>query len=61
MPEYQFYTIARDGHIKGPPIDVEAPDDVMAISKAREIQNGRDIEVWQGARVVAYLTPDSKA
>jgi hypothetical protein len=60
MREYRFYSIRKDGHIDEPPINREAPDDLGAIRAAKELVNGRDIEIWQGARLVAYVTPDEK-
>jgi hypothetical protein len=58
MPEYRFYTIRSDGHIAGPPTDLHAPDDREAVNKAHQLLDGRDIEIWQGPRVVAYVVPD---
>jgi hypothetical protein len=60
MPEYRFYAIRRDGHIAGPPINRDAPDDAAAVAEARQIQRGHDIEIWQGPRVVAYVVLDKK-
>jgi hypothetical protein len=60
MPEYRFYKIRKDGHIDGPPVDLDLPDDGSAIQEARKLQNGRDIEVWQGPRVVGYVVPDKR-
>jgi hypothetical protein len=61
MPEYRFYSIRKDGHIDGRPVDLDLPDDGSAIKEARRLQNGQDIEVWQGPRVVGYVVPDKKA
>lgn len=60
MAEYKFYSIKKDGHIDGPPVEAEYPRDAEALVKAKELVNGNDIEVWQGKRVVAYLTPEEK-
>jgi len=60
MSEYRFYSIRRSGHVAGPPITYEAPRDVDAVKEAQRLLNGHDIEIWQGARVVAYLVPDQK-
>jgi len=32
--------------------------DGEALKEARRFVNGHDIEVWEGSRLVAYLTPD---
>ena len=60
MSHYRFYAIKRDGHIDGLPTEHELPDDVAALTEAKRRINGHDIEVWQGERMVAYLTPDEK-
>ena len=60
MPEYRFYRIRTDGHVAGPPIERDCPDDGVALEEARQLVNGQDIEVWQSTRIVAYLTPDDK-
>jgi hypothetical protein len=58
MPEYRLYKIAMSGHIKEPPTSHELPDDRAAVAHAKQILDDYDIEIWQGARVVAYLTPN---
>ena len=58
MPEYRFYTIGKDGHIAAPAIVYEAPKDADALKEAKRLLDGHDIEIWLGARVVAYLVPD---
>lgn len=60
MSEYRFYAIKRDGHVEGPPAERDCRDDRAALKEAREMINGRDIEVWESSRIVAYLTPDDK-
>jgi hypothetical protein len=30
------------------------------LKEARQLVNGHDIEVWQGSRILAYLTPGDK-
>ncbi|MDB6147596.1 MAG: hypothetical protein JWO45_1260 [Spartobacteria bacterium] len=62
MPEYRFFLVAQNGHIHEPPIGVEASGDAQALKLAREKLRAKgieacDIEVWQGTRLVAYLTP----
>lgn len=60
MLGYRFYFIRHDGHIDGPSLEYEAPDDRAALAKAKQLVDGHDIEVWHGARLVAYITPDEK-
>jgi hypothetical protein len=62
MPEYRFFLVAQNGHIHEPPVGVEASGDAQALKLARDRLRAKDtavcdIEVWQGARLVAYLTP----
>lgn len=57
MPQYRFLLVAESGHIHAPPISIEATSDVDALRRARELIGLNDIEVWQGTRLVAYLTP----
>lgn len=58
MPEYRFYRINQNGHIGEPPATHEFPDDRTALAEAKQLLNGCDLEIWQGARIVAYLVPD---
>jgi hypothetical protein len=51
MPNYRFYT----GHQKIDPLVVDFASDQEAISKAKQLLDGLDIEVRQGARVVIRL------
>jgi hypothetical protein len=60
MPEYRFYAIKRDGHIAAPPANLDLPNDAAALTEGKKLVNGHDIEIWQGPRVVDYLTPDDK-
>ena len=60
MREYKLYSIAEDGHVDGPPFVLEVESDKQALEIAKLKVNGHDIEVWQEARLVAYLTPDKE-
>jgi hypothetical protein len=55
MPEYRFYAINEDGHIGVPPTQYELPNDDAANEKAKQLLDGHDIEIWQGARIVAHF------
>ena len=61
MRLYRFYSINKSGHIDGPAIDHDLPDDRAAIATASQIANGRDIEIWLEERLVAYVTAQEKA
>jgi hypothetical protein len=60
VPAYRFYTINKDGHVVGPPATHELPADRDAVQEANKIIDGNDIEIWQGARLIAYVTPEEK-
>jgi hypothetical protein len=60
VPEYRCYEIRKDGHVDKAPTDFDAPDDRAGVAAAKKPINGHDIEIWQGPRVVAYLTPDEE-
>ena len=57
MPAYRFYIIGRDGDVAGPAPVVDCQDDQEAVEKAKQYLDGRAIEVWDGARLVAHLHP----
>lgn len=58
MAEYHFYFIERNGHITRPAKVLECQGDEAAAREAEKLLNGRDIEIWEGARIVAYLVPE---
>jgi hypothetical protein len=60
MPAYRFYSIKKNGHVVGPPATHELLTDLDAVREANKITDGNDIEVWQGARLIAYVTPEEK-
>jgi hypothetical protein len=55
MPLYRVYTITPDEHIHVPPTVIECRDDQAAIEEARQVLDGRVIEVWQMDRRVIRL------
>jgi hypothetical protein len=57
---YRLYVIEQSGHIAHAPIDCQADNDADAVRKARQLQDGKDIEVWKGTRVVAYLASEER-
>jgi hypothetical protein len=54
MPNYRFYA----GKLTAEPLVFEFASDQEAINKANKLADVRDIEVWEGARVVTTLRPD---
>jgi hypothetical protein len=55
MPNYRFYLIGTDGRIVAPPYNIEAPDDPAALSEAKKLVDGHDVEIWEGPRKVGYV------
>lgn len=55
MPLYRLYSLNAGGHVTQPPIVIEAEDDAAAIEEAKQLQDGRDIEIWCGDRCVMNL------
>jgi hypothetical protein len=59
MPEYRAYTVDHDGHFNG--IEpLTCADDAEAIEKAKQLVDGRDVELWKGARLVIRLKHESR-
>jgi hypothetical protein len=58
MHGYRIYFIGDDGHIKDR-IEFGNPDDDEAREHARQLTNGRDVEVWRGDhRIVVFKRSD---
>jgi hypothetical protein len=58
MRAYRIFLLGQDGHIKQPPEIIECPDDKAAIEKAKQLLDGRTVEIWESSRLVARLAPD---
>jgi hypothetical protein len=54
VPEYQIFHLTL-GHIRGPAEIINCDIDQQAIEKAKQMVNGHDVEVWQGARRVIEI------
>jgi hypothetical protein len=52
MPEYRACIIGRDGHFQSS-VNLECADDAEASVSARKLEDDHDVELWQGARMVA--------
>jgi hypothetical protein len=58
MPHYRIYSVTKDGHIQSPPVAIDCDDDHAAITRAKALLDGSDLEVWEERRRVAVLTGD---
>jgi hypothetical protein len=54
VPEYRLFHLSF-GHIRGPAAIFNCDIDQEAIEKAKQMANGHDVEVWQGARRVIEI------
>jgi hypothetical protein len=55
VPAYRLYKLRDDHRIAGPSVIIECDSDAEIIAKAKAMQDGLDIEVWDGPRVVARV------
>jgi hypothetical protein len=55
MPNYRIYVVDVDGHITGPPVVVTFDTDRAAIEQARQLVGDKDIELWEGPRLVKRI------
>lgn len=55
MPEYGAFLVGDDHHFVGFEPMV-CRDDAEAITKARRLLDGHDVEIWSGDRFVVRLT-----
>jgi hypothetical protein len=47
--DYRAYILASDGRIMKP-VELDCPDDDAAKEAAKQLIDGHDVELWQGAR-----------
>jgi hypothetical protein len=57
MPQYRFYNLEKDGQAVIARIDLTLDDDATAIACAKQLIVGEEIQVCQGSRLVASLSP----
>jgi len=60
MPQYRFYNLEKDQAVIAR-IDLSLDDDASAIACAKQLIVGEEIQVWQGSRLVASLSPSADA
>jgi hypothetical protein len=59
VEEYRAYFVGGDGHFNEFEPLICANDEA-AIDKAERLVNKHGIEIWNGARLVMYLSPEIK-
>ncbi len=59
MPDYRVYPVDKDNHFVAVAYIVTCDTDREAIENARPSLNGRDVELWQGARKVGRIKADA--
>lgn len=62
MRDYRAYILGIDGHrfvrVKG--FSSDLPDDEAALSAAKRLVDGHEIELWDAGRLVARLSPNGE-
>ena len=56
MPTYRIYSVTSDGHIGGPAAVVTCENDQEAISRAQQLKNGHDVELWESFDLPTVLS-----
>ena len=52
MAEYRAYIVGQDGHFLRS-VDLVCPNDDSAVEYAKQLVDGHDVGLWQGARQIA--------
>ena len=58
MTVYRVYVVDAGGHTSQPPQVIECNDDQEALKQARQLVDGKAVEVWNEAKRVGLLEPD---
>ena len=57
MPTYRIYNFNESGHLLEPPKVIECENDEAAVKEAKQLLDGKLIEVWEKARCIIRLDP----
>jgi hypothetical protein len=62
MRDYRAYILGIDGHrfVRVKDFSSGHPDDEAALSAAKQLIDGHDVELWDCGRLVARLSPDGE-
>jgi hypothetical protein len=55
MPDYRVYAVDEAGHISGMPLVIDCKDDKEAVERAKELKDGKALEVWLLDRRIAEI------
>jgi hypothetical protein len=58
MATYRTFLVDRRGHICHPAYIFDSADDEAAITHAKQYVHGGDVELWDHARIVAWVGQD---
>lgn len=59
MAEYRAYIVCQDGHFLRS-VDLVCPNDDSAVEYAKQLVDGHDVGLWQGARQIASFARTSR-
>ena len=59
MRHYRVFLIDQGGHIAEPPIEIDCENDGEAVSTAKQLVDGKDIELWEESRFIASFSKKS--
>ena len=59
MPDYRIYKLNAQGHVIGPTLVLICEQDEDVIRKVESLIDGHDVEIMDGARLVARLQSGS--
>ena len=60
MQDYRLYFVGPDGHVQNR-VDLRCADDAEAIGLAKQLLNGRNVELWQLDRKIATFSDTSNS
>ena len=62
MRDYRAYILDIDGHrfVKAKGFLSSHPDDAAALIAAKQLSDGHEVELWDGGRLVAQLSPNGE-
>ena len=62
MPDYRAYILAIDGQrfVWAKDFLTDQPNDAAAVDAAKRLSDEHEVELWEGCRLVARLSPDGK-